>query len=150
MEELPILAFILTRKFVPIIIGSDSGCFLLAGITALPSAISLHTNAGVIRVLIPNSSQFIFSLMATYSISSVITPCLAKYIWVSLSLRFTTQGCRSFGNPCSKLIPTFGSLYAPLVSYMYTGALLSSHLSPFLIVTVGVRCTLRIPTLSSG
>ena len=46
--ELPILALILTRKFVPIIIGSASEWFMFAGIIALPDAISSLTNSGVI------------------------------------------------------------------------------------------------------
>src|SRR5581483_587929 len=46
--ELPILALILTKKFLPIIIGSDSGWFILLGIMALPDATSCLTNSGVI------------------------------------------------------------------------------------------------------
>ena len=150
VAELPMLVLIFTRKLVPMIIGSDSGCFLLAGITALPSAISLHTNAGVMCVLMPSSSQFIFSRMATYSISCVMTPCLAKYICVSPSLRPSIHDWRSFGRPFSRSISTLGSLYGPLVSYTYTGSLGSTRRSPPSTVMVGVRLTLRIPTLISG
>src|SRR5690606_34166515 len=46
--ELPILALIFTRKFLPMIMGSDSGWLILDGITALPAATSDLTNSGVI------------------------------------------------------------------------------------------------------
>src|ERR1700752_3341182 len=46
--ELPILALILTRKLRPMIIGSDSGWLMLAGMIARPAATSSRTNAGVI------------------------------------------------------------------------------------------------------
>ena len=75
--ELPILVFIFTQKFVPIIIGSLSGWLILAGITALPAAISLRTNSGVMCVCMPKASQSIFSRIATYSISSVMMPFFA-------------------------------------------------------------------------
>ena len=45
--ELPILALIFTRKFRPMIIGSDSGWLMLAGMMARPRAISSRTNSGV-------------------------------------------------------------------------------------------------------
>src|SRR5262249_20729198 len=45
---LPMLALIFTRKLRPIIIGSDSGWFTLAGMMARPAATSLRTNSGVI------------------------------------------------------------------------------------------------------
>ena len=63
---LPMLALIFTRKLRPMIIGSISGWFLLAGMIARPSAISLRTNSGST-----------FSRMATKRISSVTTPCRA-------------------------------------------------------------------------
>src|SRR6185436_11096793 len=44
---LPMLALIFTRKFRPIIIGSDSGWLMLAGIIARPAATSARTNSGV-------------------------------------------------------------------------------------------------------
>src|SRR3954469_1455303 len=44
---LPMLALIFTRKFRPIIIGSDSGWLMLAGIIARPFATSDLTNSGV-------------------------------------------------------------------------------------------------------
>src|SRR6476646_8497103 len=47
--ELPILALILVRKFRPMIIGSDSGCLILAGMMARPRATSLRTNSGVTK-----------------------------------------------------------------------------------------------------
>ena len=46
--ELPILALTLVRNFLPITIGSSSGCFILAGIIALPASTSCLTNSGVI------------------------------------------------------------------------------------------------------
>src|ERR1700723_1897820 len=45
---LPRLALIFTRKFRPIIIGSDSGWLMFAGMMARPAAISERTNSGVI------------------------------------------------------------------------------------------------------
>src|SRR4029079_1508173 len=45
---LPILALIFTRKLRPMIIGSDSGWLMLAGIIARPRATSERTNSGVI------------------------------------------------------------------------------------------------------
>src|SRR6266581_1996458 len=45
---LPMLALIFTRKFRPIIIGSDSGWLMLAGMMARPRATSARTNSGVI------------------------------------------------------------------------------------------------------
>ena len=77
VAELPILVFIFTRKLRPIIIGSLSGWFMFAGSTALPLAISLRTYSGVMCVSMPSSLQFIFSRMATYSISGVMMPALA-------------------------------------------------------------------------
>ena len=47
--ELPILALILVRKFRPMIIGSDSGWLILAGMMARPRATSLRTNSGVTK-----------------------------------------------------------------------------------------------------
>src|SRR5256886_10325363 len=52
MEEatalLPMLALIFTRKLRPMIIGSDSGWLMLAGMMARPAATSARTNSGVI------------------------------------------------------------------------------------------------------
>src|SRR5437667_1154360 len=45
---LPMLALIFTRKFRPMIIGSDSGWLMLAGMMARPRATSARTNSGVI------------------------------------------------------------------------------------------------------
>src|SRR5260221_6939739 len=45
--ELPILALIFTRKLRPMIIGSDSGWLILAGMMARPAAILSRTNFGV-------------------------------------------------------------------------------------------------------
>src|SRR5678815_1459066 len=45
--ELPMLALILTRKLRPMIIGSDSGWLMLAGMIARPRATSERTNSGV-------------------------------------------------------------------------------------------------------
>ena len=77
VAEFPILVLILVRKLRPMIIGSHSTWLMLAGMTARPAAISLRTNSGVIWVLMPADSAFWFSRMATYSISSVMMPCLA-------------------------------------------------------------------------
>src|SRR5881628_4084267 len=46
--ELPMLALIFTRKLRPMIIGSDSGWLMFAGMMARPAATSLRTNSGVI------------------------------------------------------------------------------------------------------
>src|SRR5256885_13907861 len=45
---LPMLALIFTRKFRPMIIGSDSGWLMLAGMMARPRAASARTKSGVI------------------------------------------------------------------------------------------------------
>src|SRR2546429_9083226 len=45
--ELPMLALIFTRKFRPMIIGSGSGGFTLAGMMARPAATSARTKSGV-------------------------------------------------------------------------------------------------------
>ncbi len=45
--ELPMLALIFTRKLRPMIIGSDSGWLMLAGMIARPAATSARTNSGV-------------------------------------------------------------------------------------------------------
>src|ERR671916_804112 len=45
--ELPMLALIFTRKLRPMIIGSDSGWLMLAGMMARPRATSSRTNSGV-------------------------------------------------------------------------------------------------------
>ena len=45
---LPMLALIFTRKLRPMIIGSDSGWLMLAGMMARPAATSSRTNSGVI------------------------------------------------------------------------------------------------------
>src|SRR6476661_1164086 len=47
---LPMLALIFTRKLRPIIIGSDSGWLMFAGMIALPRATSCLTNSGVISL----------------------------------------------------------------------------------------------------
>src|SRR5467141_1516364 len=50
--ELPMLALIFTRKLRPMIIGSDSGWLMFAGMIARPRATSARTNSGVIGLLI--------------------------------------------------------------------------------------------------
>src|SRR6267143_6169334 len=45
--ELPMLALIFTRKLRPMIIGSDSGWLMFAGMIARPRATSSRTNSGV-------------------------------------------------------------------------------------------------------
>src|SRR5487761_422790 len=47
--ELPMLALIFTRKLRPMIIGSDSGWLMLAGMMARPAATSARTNSGVTK-----------------------------------------------------------------------------------------------------
>src|SRR6201986_4851274 len=47
--ELPMLALIFTRKLRPMIIGSDSGWLMLAGMIARPAATSARTNSGVTK-----------------------------------------------------------------------------------------------------
>ena len=98
VAEFPMFVFILTAKFLPIIIGSLSGWLMLAGSTARPAAISERTNSGVMCVLMPNSSQFIFSRMATYSISGVMMPALAYAICVICLPLTARRGMRM----CSK------------------------------------------------
>src|SRR6516162_787004 len=49
---LPMLALIFTRKLRPMIIGSDSGWLMLAGIIARPRATSSRTNSGVMGLAI--------------------------------------------------------------------------------------------------
>jgi hypothetical protein len=61
--EFPMLALIFTRKFRPMMVGSSSGCRMLAGMMARPRATSLRTNSGSIP-----------SRRATNSISGVISP----------------------------------------------------------------------------
>ena len=61
--ELPMFALIFTRKFRPMIIGSDSGWLMFAGRIARPRAISSRTNSGVT-----------FSRIATNCISGVMMP----------------------------------------------------------------------------
>src|SRR2546423_14622550 len=46
---LPMLALIFTRKLRPMIIGSDSGWLMLAGVMARPRGASARTNFGVVR-----------------------------------------------------------------------------------------------------
>jgi hypothetical protein len=64
--ELPMLALILTRKALPMIIGSDSGWLMLAGMIARPAASSERT-----------SSTGQFSRSATNRISGVTIPARA-------------------------------------------------------------------------
>src|SRR5256886_14303454 len=49
---LPMLALIFTRKLRPMIIGSDSGGLMVAGMIARPRPVSARTNSGVISFLI--------------------------------------------------------------------------------------------------
>ena len=65
--ELPMLELIFVRKLRPMIIGSDSGCLMLAGMIARPSATSERTNSAVIELGRPNDSR-----IAMYSISAVM------------------------------------------------------------------------------
>src|SRR6476660_7225204 len=46
----PMFALIFTRKFRPMIMGSDSGWLMLLGMMARPAATSALTNSGVISV----------------------------------------------------------------------------------------------------
>ena len=64
--ELPMLALIFTRKLRPMIIGSSSGWFTLAGMIARPRATSLRTKSA------SNPSR-----SAMNSISGVTTPVRA-------------------------------------------------------------------------
>ena len=87
--ELPILALIFTRKLRPMIMGSDSGWLMLAGMMARPRATSSRTNSGVIAfgIAAPNAcpgccrrrrseraSRRWFSRIAMNSISGVTLP----------------------------------------------------------------------------
>jgi hypothetical protein len=65
------LAFTLTRKRFPMIIGSHSGWLALTGSTARPAASSSST-----------SDTGTPSRSATYSISGVVTPARANRSWV--------------------------------------------------------------------
>ena len=83
------LALIFTRKLRPMIIGSDSGWLILAGIMARPAATSARTNSGVTnsgsaapqelpsRAPAARSLRPLFSRMAMYSISGVMMPARA-------------------------------------------------------------------------
>ena len=98
--ELPMFVLIFTRKLRPITIGSSSGWLMFAGMIARPRATSARTNSGVIsrgtQAPIPWPGcwrqreflgpaavssirsaalwSFVFSRIATYSISGVIIP----------------------------------------------------------------------------
>ena len=78
--ELPMLALIFTRNFLPMIIGSASGCLRFNGITARPMATSSRTNSGSM-----------FSRTAMYRISGVMIPALAYASW--LTAPFTGSRC---------------------------------------------------------
>src|SRR4051794_14841109 len=82
--ELPMLALILVRKLRPMIIGSDSGWFTLAGMTARPSATSVRTKSA--------SSP---SRSAMYSISGVTTPARAYASWVTARSPVARRGRRA-------------------------------------------------------
>ena len=86
--ELPIFEFTLVRNFLPITIGSNSGCFILAGMIALPDAISLLTNSAVTLF---SELVKLFSLAAANSISLVIIPFFAYASWVTLSLNLSSD-----------------------------------------------------------
>ena len=131
--ELPMFALILTRKFRPIAIGSDSGWLMLAGMIARPRATSSRTNSAARP-----------SRIATNSISGVISPFFAKCICVTLprprrtsrgrrqcrgrgrsarrgttrsySPRARIHGRRSSGSPADRSIDASGSVYGPDVS----------------------------------
>ena len=84
--ELPMLALILTRKFLPMAIGSSSPWLMLAGMMARPRATSSRTNCGVTssgssapkaspsEISSAMVSRRRFSRMATNSISGVTIP----------------------------------------------------------------------------
>jgi len=74
LGEAPILALTLHLEAIPIDIGSRFKWLILAGIINLPLATS-----SIIK------EEGRFSFLATKSISSVICPFLAKFIWVTLS-----------------------------------------------------------------
>ena len=63
-DEAPILAFTLTEKCLPMIIGSHSSWLILDGITATPFAICEHTSSGVKGMFSPDLKD---SRIATYS-----------------------------------------------------------------------------------
>src|SRR6056297_1586274 len=86
--EVPMLALTFTRKLRPMIIGSNSGWLILAGMMARPAAISERTNSGVTwsGICAPQSSPsrgaaFVsrnwVSRIATNSISGVTMPARA-------------------------------------------------------------------------
>jgi hypothetical protein len=101
--ELPMFALIFTRKLRPMIIGSSSRWFTLAGMIARPRATSARTNSA--------GSP---SRAATNSISGVTSPCRAWYSCVPtnpLRRRASIQSRRSFGSPSRT-----STLCGPLVS----------------------------------
>jgi hypothetical protein len=107
--ELPMFALILTRNFLPMIIGSDSGWLRLAGITARPRATSLRT-----------SSTSTPSRTATNRISGVTMPALAQASWVaapSTGSRASIQACLILGSPARRSMVAVSSVYGPEVSY---------------------------------
>src|SRR5437870_9454177 len=71
---LPMFALILHEEAMPMHIGSSSGWFELAGMIIRPRATSLRISSGGR-----------FSRRATCCISSVVTPCRAKCICVTLA-----------------------------------------------------------------
>ncbi|CKW37405.1 Uncharacterised protein [Mycobacterium tuberculosis] len=77
--ELPMLALTFTANALPMIIGSLSGWWWLAGITARPRATSSRT-----------SSADMSSRAAMNAISAVISPARARCSWVPRSR--TTPG----------------------------------------------------------
>lgn len=80
--EFPMLAFTFTRNRLPMIIGSISGWLTLVSRTARPAAISSRTTSGST-----------FSLIATYSISGVISPRRAYASWVTGRPSRLRRGC---------------------------------------------------------
>ena len=65
----------------------------------------------------------------------------------SRSSREAVSFSRMRGRPSFIFIVTAGSVYTPLVSYIYTGAFSVITFFPLSILTVGVRLTRRIATL---
>jgi hypothetical protein len=94
--ELPMLAFTFTRKLRPMIIGSDSGWLMLAGMMARPRATSSRTNAGVMRsgMAAPKLSPRCCFISSSSIFSPVLPPALRLSTYFS-RCRFSRMAMNS-------------------------------------------------------
>ena len=99
--ELPMLALIFTPNALPMIIGSASGWWWLAGMTARPRATSSRTSLGRTP-----------SRAAMNAISAVTSPARARCNCVPRSRTTPGRG----GRPACRSITASASVYGPEVS----------------------------------